>query len=239
MSQRTRLRTPHLQRGQSLIGMMIGLLISLLTIAAMLVLYRNVIESSGNASRSALRDGQVSSALLAAQIELQQAGFGIDTSQPLDSRLRIDDDSRRVVWRFKPELGAGDECAGLWLVDATGGTPARGLYRLPPQPCASAASASWDDSTLELLAGDAAFFEPTQKDGSAFVGSDREVGALTLEGAAAGSGYRFQSSASNCLPYQQQDDVPGTGRVLSLRQSSTDVLFSVCLSNLVETPAAP
>ena len=55
--------------------MMIGLVISLLTIGAMLAIYKVAIEVSGNASRTATRDGQVSSAMLAAQIELQQAGY--------------------------------------------------------------------------------------------------------------------------------------------------------------------
>ena len=60
--------SPRLQAGQSLISMMVGLVISLITIAAMLTLYKVMIEVSGNASRSAMRDGQVSSAILAAQI---------------------------------------------------------------------------------------------------------------------------------------------------------------------------
>ncbi len=227
----------RLQRGQSLVGMMIGLLISLLTIAAMLVTYRNIIEATGNASRSALRDGQVASALLAAQIELQQAGFGIPATDSLDSRVRIDDAGRRLVWRFKPALDQADQCAGLHLLDQPSGTQRRGLYRLPPRSCTSAAGVTWDASEMQPIAADAAFFEPTQKDGSAYAGNDREVGALTLAPAGAGNGYRFVASSASCMPFQQQDDVLQSGRRVSLRQSSQDVLFSVCLPNLVEVAA--
>lgn len=231
--------TARRQRGQSLISMMVGLVISLLTIAAMLVLYKNMIESTGNASRAALRDGQVASALLAAQIELQEAGFGIPAADTLDSRLVISNDGKQIAWRFKQELGQADLCAGLRLVDAVNsGTAARGLYRLPPKLCGSAAAATWADTEWHPVAAEAAFFDPIQKDGSTFAGAEREVGALTLRGAADGAGYRFVAVPDACLPYQQQDSVERTGQRVILRQASDDVLFSVCLPNLTVSPAA-
>jgi len=210
-----------------------------LTIAAMLVLYKNMIESTGNASRSALRDGQVASALLAAQIELQEAGFGIPAADTLGSRLAISNDGKQIAWRFKQELGQADLCAGLRLVDAAdSGTAVRGLYRLPPKLCGSAAAATWADTEWQPVAAEAAFFDPVQKDGSAFTGAEREVGALTLRGAAEGAGYRFVAVPDACLPYQQQDTIERTGQRVILRQDSDDVLFSVCLPNLTVSPAA-
>ena len=235
----TRTVTAHHQRGQTLISMMVGLVISLLTIAAMLVLYKNMIESTGNASRSALRDGQVASALLAAQSELQEAGFGIPVEDSLGSRLTISSDGKQVAWRFKHELGQADRCAGLRLVDtAEGSSPARGLYRLPPKLCGSAAAATWADTEWQPVAAEAAFFDPVQKDGSAFSGTEREVGPLTLRGATGGEGYRFTAVPDACLPYQQQETVERTGQRVILRQASDDVLFSVCLPNLTVSPAA-
>lgn len=231
--------TASRQRGQSLISMMVGLVISLLTIAAMLVLYKNMIESTGNASRSALRDGQVASALLAAQIELQEAGFGVAAADTLDSRLTISHEGKQIAWRFKHELGQDDLCAGLRLVDAVeSGAPARGLYRLPPKLCSNAAAASWADTEWQPVAAEAAFFDPVQKDGSAFTGAEREVGALTLRGTTGGDGYRFVAVPDACLPFQQQESIERTGQRVILRQASDDVLFSVCLPNLTLSPAA-
>lgn len=222
----------RLQQGQSLIGMMVGLVISLLTIAAMLVLYKYMIEVSGNASRAAQRDGQVASALLAAQIDMQQAGYGVDESQPLATRLAVSADGTQVVWRFKPELDQPDQCAGLRLLDTASGTLARGLYRLPATPCSTAADIDWDDAQLQPLATDIAFFEPTLKDGTAYEGAEREVGALTLQPTPGEGGYRFHALAAACLPFQQQSEGLVTGQRIILRQSVQDVLFSVCLPNL-------
>ncbi|MGE6333488.1 PilW family protein [Stenotrophomonas sp. NPDC077659] len=226
------------QRGQSLVGVMVGLVISLLSIAAMLVMYKNMIESSGNAARAAQRDGQVASALLSAQIDLQQAGFGIAADEPLATRLAISDEGRQVVWRFKPALGQADQCAGLRLVDDSEGGVERGLYHLPPKACSDVAGQTWNDLLLQPIAGSAAFFTPTQRDGSALTGSDRETGALTLLPSASEDGYRFVATTRNCLPFGQQATVAGSAQQLSLQQSSSDVLFSVCLPNLAE-PATP
>jgi len=213
--------------------MMVGLLISLLTIAAMLVMYKNMIETTANASRSAVRDGQVSSALLGAQMDLQEAGFGIATTETVESRLSLADQGRQVRWRFKPTLGGADNCAGLRIVDTSGGSLARGLYKMPAKSCSSAASVSWSDAELQPIAADAAFFQPTLKDGSAFADGEREVGALSLAAATGGTGYRFSAVADACMPFHQQDTVDQAGQRVTLSQASNDVLFSVCLPNLV------
>lgn len=225
------------QRGQTLISMMVGLIISLLTIAAMLVLYKTMIEVAGNASRAALRDGQVSSALLAAQVELQEAGFGIAGSEALDSRFAISTDGKQVTWRFKNEIGEPDQCAGLRLVDDAAATaPARGFYSLAAKSCTTVSGITWSGTELRPIASDAAFFEPMQKDGSAFAAGEREVGALTLQ-PSSGDGFRFQSASDTCLPYRQDDAASQAGLRVSLRQDD-QVLFSVCLPNLATSPVS-
>ena len=243
--------SPRLQAGQSLISMMVGLVISLITIAAMLTLYKVMIEVSGNASRSAMRDGQVSSAILAAQIELQQAGFGVPAGASESSVIALSSvdssPNSQVVWRFKRHLSdAGFQCAGLRIVskdnapmDSTCATPAdanadhRGLYWLPAQDCGSAAdSLTW--VCPEFLASDAAFFEPKKKDGS--VHAD-EVGAATLLAGANTLAFDV-SGSSGCLPYAQHasSEVLPSARVLALKAGS-ESLFSLCLSNI--RPTAP
>ncbi|WP_248796087.1 PilW family protein [Pseudomonas sp. MWU13-2105] len=63
------------QRGFTLISLMVGTVISLLSILAMLSLYKNLVYISATSIQSARQDGQVASALLTAQRELTNGGF--------------------------------------------------------------------------------------------------------------------------------------------------------------------
>ena len=140
------------QRGQSLISMMIGLVISLITIAAMLTLYKTMVGVSNEASVAARRDGQISAGLLAAQIELQSAGFGVASTVPLDERLYISNSGKQVAWLYND---GSSRCAGLWV-------DSKGLYRLPPKAgCANASTAMWNASERMPMA-----LMPTAADGS-------------------------------------------------------------------------
>ena len=216
------------QTGQTLISTMIGLVISLITISAMLVLYKTMIEVSANASRSALRDGQVSAALLAAQMDLQSAGFGVPAADALSSRFGVRESGKEVVWRYKAELAdAGFVCSGLRLVDN------EGLYRFTPTACGDVAAVNWAVSERELLAGSAAFFTPAQKDGSAYAGGEGEVGAMSLA-----AGYVFALKAERqCLPFMQQDfstsPMALPGQQVAMEQADgAGHLFQACLPNL-------
>lgn len=234
MSMRTRHRmlAPRArQAGQSLISMMIGLVISLITISAMLVLYKTMVEVSANASRTALRDGQVSSALLAAQMELQSAGFGVPQTDALVSKLAVREAGKQLVWRYKDDLAAaGYVCSGLHLADG------EGLYRLAPKACSDVASANWASSERELMAGSVAFFTPAQKSGKAFASGEGEVGAMSLA-----AGYVFALKAERqCLPYMQQDfatsPMSSVGQQVALeRDDGSTGLFQLCLPNLAVT----
>lgn len=219
------------QCGQSLISMMVGLLISLITIAAMMTLYKTMVEVSSNASRSALRDGQVSAALLSAQMELQSAGFGVPAADSLNSKLYVREAGKELVWRYKAELSAsGYVCSGLRLVDG------EGLYRFSPKACDDAQAATWKSNERRLLAGSAAFFTPMQKDGSAFDSGEQEVGAMSLA-----PGYVFSLKGERqCLPYMQQDfsasPTAAVGQQLALERSdASSHLFVACLPNLAVT----
>lgn len=219
------------QRGQTLISMMVGLVISLITIAAMMVLYKTMIEVSSNASRAALRDGQVSAALLAMQMDMQSAGFGVPASDSLGSKLVVRASGKELVWRYKTELSAsGFVCSGMRLVDG------EGLYRLMPKGCADASAVNWNSNERQLTAGSAAFFTPTQKDGSAYASGEAEVGAMTLA-----PGYVFALKGERqCLPYMQQDfsttPTAAVGQQLALeRNDASSHLFVACLPNLAVT----
>lgn len=236
--------TARRQAGYSLISMMVGLVISLLTVGAMLAIYKIAIEVSGNASRSAQRDGQTASALLAAQIELQQAGFGIDPGSA--HVLAVVDQGRQVVWRYNASQGMDYRCAGLRLAEvaddpAIASTPAdagadrRGLYWLPDKPCTAAdAELEWGDSAAErprLLASSAAFFAPLDRQGNE---QADEAGGFSLEGAVF-----VQQPGGACLPFAQQadtgadaDERGGQAQRIVLRGGNGDELFAVCLPNV-------
>ncbi|MCD9004674.1 prepilin-type N-terminal cleavage/methylation domain-containing protein [Luteimonas sp. XNQY3] len=219
------------QAGLTLISMMVGLVISLLAIASLLAVYRLVIDASGNAVGSIQRDGQVASALLAAQIELQQAGYGIERAAgPAETALlSIADDE--VTWRFRPTPGAADLCAGLRLATGDGGG---GLLWLPPRACTDAAATTWDAADVRPLTTRTAFFAPRARDGSVLTD---EVGAAVLQGA------RFELDGTCTLAYAQQafdaDDTHPLAQRLLLRGGDGRLLLPACLSNIavdVHTP---
>lgn len=215
-------------RGESLISLMIGLLISTLTIAGMLVLYKAMVQVSGNASRTAIRDGQASAALTAVQMDLQSAGFGVPATDPLATKLAVLSGDTAVVWRSKPNLDptTGFQCTGLYLDSG------KSLYRLDPLPCTTVAGltlGNWDADSRELVAGPSAFYVPTQDDGSA----QAEVGALSLTGS-----FTFQlGTPRQCLPYMQQNfattpTAAPAQQVVLAHADGSGVIFSACLPNL-------
>ncbi len=227
---------PRLQAGLSLVGLLVGLLLSILAIIATLALYRLVIDASANASGAARRDGQWSSALEAARLELLQAGYGIErTAGPAETSLlsvtAAGAEPSRIVWRYRTD-GSSDTCAGLQL--ASTGT-AQGLYWLVPRACTDAGTASWAGTETRALATGMAFFRQ----------SDRSGAALAETGVPNPGGARFLLDGTCTLPYAQQALAADTAHALAqrvvLRASDGGDLLVACLSNIVvgqSTPAA-
>ena len=220
------------QTGLSLISMMVGLLISLLAVLLAMTVYKLVIGVSVNGIGTSQRDGQRASALLATQIELQQAGYGIErTVGPVDmdtSLLHLTTEPAQAVWRFRPDLTT-DTCAGVRVVAA--GTSA-GLWWLPPKSCSSAATATWAEADLQPLASQAVFFVPRARDDSALA----ETGVANL-GDPQLRFYPLPASEGCTLPYAQQafasTDERQVAQRLVLRDGTGAVLLSACLSNFV------
>ncbi|MCE7031172.1 hypothetical protein LY625_00770 [Lysobacter sp. GX 14042] len=228
--------------GQTLVGLMVGMALSLLTVAAMLALYQAMVVMARDTTRLAQRDGQVASAAMAAQVEMQQAGFGIEPGTA-GSNLWVAADGREVVWRFRPLL---DDlrlaCAGIRLVEE-GGAPGGGsggsvipgmagaagssagaqpgLWFLPPVECASAdqAGLAWGQpgQPLPRLLASATALDPGRPD---------EVGGFGLAGA------RFQQvAASACAPYGPAADAAAEHPAVQLLMTRGE-LFTMCLPNL-------
>jgi hypothetical protein len=242
------------QAGYSMVSIMVGLVISLLTVGAMLAIYRTVVEVSGRASADAVRDGQVASGLMAAQLELHNAGYRIDlpslaAGDTADSaeiqNLAIavkSDDKRVVTWRYLGLSGGAAQpvCARLSIAPQPDGSTQL-LYRAP-EACASVSSASWTAPAQVLVSYPRAWQDRT---GTA-VAEAASGTYLDMVGNAGDSGFRIINTAGQrcTLPYAQQDpaQAPTESPRIVLERGGQE-LFSACLANIVAfrhpAPTAP
>lgn len=102
------------QKGLSLIGLMIGLLISVLCILGSLTLYKNLIQVATESKLDSNHDGQLSTAMLVIQLGVQNAGFGIET--PTTPSIVINNPATgktQLLWRFLKDSTPTYECRGL------------------------------------------------------------------------------------------------------------------------------
>ncbi|WP_374421427.1 prepilin-type N-terminal cleavage/methylation domain-containing protein [Chromobacterium sp.] len=147
--------------GFTLLELLIGMLLALITTLAMLTLYRQTARSlfhpeQGSASL-AQQDGQLMAALLSVQQQAQEAGFGAagGRGQNLQllslSDLRVDADgtvtalsiapaasgtANAAAWRYRPSLDANAyACRGVASLGAAG--QASTLYLLQADACAN------------------------------------------------------------------------------------------------------
>ena len=104
------------QKGLSLIGLMIGLLISVVCILGSLTLYKNLIQVATESKLDSNHDGQLASAMLVIQLGVQNAGFGIEPDATTPSILINNPEAGKtqLLWRFLKD-GTIDEyeCRGL------------------------------------------------------------------------------------------------------------------------------
>lgn len=108
------MNTLSTQRGLSLIGLLIGLLISVLCILASLTLYKTLIRVATESTIDSRHDGQIATASLVIQMEVQTAGYGIadaDEDDVLADAPTVGE--QRFLWRYSPDQGTTFECRGL------------------------------------------------------------------------------------------------------------------------------
>lgn len=118
--------TDNRQRGFNLISLMIGMVISLITVLAMLSLYRTLVGVSVESASLAKVEGQKASGLLTAQIALQQAGFGLPVTDTKRPQLGTD-----LVFIRDAVLSKADEnnvrkLSGGTVIDFTKADPIKG-----------------------------------------------------------------------------------------------------------------
>jgi|GEM_PF-1199573 len=95
------------QSGLTLISLMIGLVISMITIVASLVVYRNLVHVSADNKIYSGMDGRISVATLVLEKSVQSAGFGMnDAAMGDDITIHRSGTDLRLLWRqVNPESG--------------------------------------------------------------------------------------------------------------------------------------
>lgn len=175
------------ERGMSLISLMIGILISMIGILAGIVLYQNMVKVTIQTRTDAAQDGQLASAMLSLQLELQAAGYGIDkAAKPGPHLALVAGPPQALYWRFLNDAKDINSavCRGFRVEDVDDNTKRR-LQLLSPQTPASCTL----DAILTGLGGgwevDSVLAEFRKSDAA-----DAELPIITIT-----------SAASNCFPY--------------------------------------
>ena len=148
--------TASRQRGESLISLMVGLLLSTVVALAMLSMFKVSTRYGGQAGQDAAADGQLTAALMRASLAVQDAGFGI-ASASLGTQLVVlsgaalggtalsgsavatGSSGNAVLWAMNTTGTA--QCAGLLFDASTSGTG--GLYYLGPVACSAGSVSGW------------------------------------------------------------------------------------------------
>jgi Tfp pilus assembly protein PilW len=130
------------QRGFNLISLMVGVSLSMISILALLSLYKNLIGVSVQSIQDSRQDGQIAAAVLTAQRELLNAGFRVDASpvqiillndaslsngtlsgtpRALDTATSTTPATgNAMIWTYKPTATGTAVCAGLLMKKDTG-----------------------------------------------------------------------------------------------------------------------
>lgn len=137
------LRGDARQLGVSLISLMVGLLLSMIGILAGLTLYKNIVQTTVQTRSDALQDGQIASALLTLQLELQSAGYGL-ANDPTKTHVARSAAGDAIYWR---QNTGTLQCKGFRIhTSADGLTRQLHLLKLASGTCnetAALASLNW------------------------------------------------------------------------------------------------
>lgn len=106
------------QCGASLISLMVGLLLAMISILAGMMLYKNIVHTTVQTRSDALQDGQIASAMLTLQLELQSAGYGFakGAAQP---HVALSGAGDAIYWRSR--INNVLQCKGFRVNDTADG----------------------------------------------------------------------------------------------------------------------
>ena len=110
---------PKQQQGMSLMGLMAGMLLSVLSILPAMTMYHNMVDVAIDTRQAAQHDAQLATAMQTIQLELLSAGYGI-TDAKVETDLVVDG-TQKLYWRYKDTpTSATFTCRGVEY-DATSG----------------------------------------------------------------------------------------------------------------------
>jgi Tfp pilus assembly protein PilW len=136
----------------SLISLMIGMLISMIGVLAGFTLYQNMVKVTLQTRADAAQDGQLASAMLSLQLELQSAGWGIDqAAKPGPHLILVAGPPQTLYWRYQETSlpTPAPVCKGFRIIDSENDT----LRHLELLTLSNPASCTLD-ADLTTLAGD-------------------------------------------------------------------------------------
>lgn len=214
------MRQLNTQRGMTLISLMVGTVLSMLTILAVLALYKNLIQVSVTASQDAKHDGGLASALLTAQMELSSAGFGLDENA--STLIHLPSGTTAILWRYKALNATQVSCSGLLLRPQPGKeADAHTLTLLHKADCSTALnslSVANSDSDLQASWGTAP---------SAITNLASFAPSINLS---------FESTETNCSNYGIGNGTPHPQITIKASNSASvaalKTAYNVCLANI-------
>lgn len=171
------------RKGFSLISLMVGVSLSMISILALLSLYKNLIGVSVQSIQDSRQDGQIVAALLTAQRELQSAGFRLDAAatpimllndaeltngiltgmpQALSTATQAAPATgNALVWSFRPNATGNPICVGLLMKKDPGKETGTLMHLHGAASCTQVSqwsTTSWTTSTLIESNQPASFF---------------------------------------------------------------------------------
>lgn len=184
------------QRGMSLISLMIGMLISMIGVLAGIVLYQNMVKVSLQTRVDAAQDGQLASAMLSLQLELQAAGFGIVVADHPGPHWALEGAAgatQTLYWRYRDASVTPDViCRAFRIIDAEANVR-RQLQLLQPT---TASSCTLDANLVALPGG--WITDPSDPNPPVVLAEFRASADATDSGLPA---INLTTSVSKCFPY--------------------------------------
>ncbi|BCE01548.1 PilW family protein [Marinicellulosiphila megalodicopiae] len=104
------------QQGVSLVGLMIAMVISLMTLAAASMLFQQSYRISHSLSNEAIIEGAISTAFSQIQLEVLNAGFGLTSNVPAHFVIK---DGNSIYWRYDLKDSNGVICKGFKQISSS------------------------------------------------------------------------------------------------------------------------
>jgi len=224
------------QLGLSMISLLIGLMLGLLSTVAAMALFRTVVQNAVGAQDNLAQDSVVSSGLLTAQLEVQKAGYGVESDTNNCTAISTASPEPSGTANVDLVMYSGAAMSGVRVTGTT-------VSIDPVQKTGNALLWRWHEAGADRCAGLVAengglqFLERANCPGLATAGTiDWTVTPLIPDGRLqGGDAVAFGARSDLCWPYGKRE-VPDKGVVLTLAAGNSSAAlqseYTVCLPNV-------